>query len=74
LKERCKSIGRDYDSILKTNLGGVVIEGDRELARKRLQQIVKMPDDQINEFTMYGTPEDVLRQFLIPIHIITICT
>src|SRR5215831_3269780 len=62
LKEHCKSIGRDYDSILKTKLGGVVIEGDRELARKRLQQIVKMPEDQINEFAMYGTPEDVLRQ------------
>jgi hypothetical protein len=28
-----------------TKLGGVVIEGDRELARKRLQQIVKMPED-----------------------------
>ena len=62
LKEHCKSIGRDYDSILTTKLGGVVIEGDRELARKRLQQIVKMPEDQINQFAIYGTPEDVLRQ------------
>ena len=44
-----KSIGRDYDSILKTKLGGVVIEGDRELARKRLQQIVKMPEDQFRK-------------------------
>jgi alkanesulfonate monooxygenase SsuD/methylene tetrahydromethanopterin reductase-like flavin-dependent oxidoreductase (luciferase family) len=35
LKEHCKSIGRDYDSILKTKLGRVVIEDDRELARKR---------------------------------------
>jgi alkanesulfonate monooxygenase SsuD/methylene tetrahydromethanopterin reductase-like flavin-dependent oxidoreductase (luciferase family) len=62
LKEHCKSVGRDYDSILKTKLGGVVIEDDRELARKRLQQIVKMPEDQINEFAIYGMPEDVLRQ------------
>jgi alkanesulfonate monooxygenase SsuD/methylene tetrahydromethanopterin reductase-like flavin-dependent oxidoreductase (luciferase family) len=38
LKEHCKSIGRDYDSILKTKLGGVVIEGDRELARKRFSR------------------------------------
>ena len=37
LKEHCKSIGRDYDSILKTKLGRVVIEDDRELARKRSQ-------------------------------------
>ena len=61
LKEHCKSVGRDYDSILKTKLGGVVIEDDRELARKRLQQVVKMPEDQINQFAIYGTPEDVLR-------------
>src|SRR5215471_13904713 len=30
LKEHCKSIGRDYDSILKTKLVRVVIEDDRE--------------------------------------------
>jgi alkanesulfonate monooxygenase SsuD/methylene tetrahydromethanopterin reductase-like flavin-dependent oxidoreductase (luciferase family) len=66
LKEHCKSIGRDYDSILKTKLGRVVIEDDRELARKRSQQIisqvVKMPEEQVDEFAIYGTPEDVLRQ------------
>jgi hypothetical protein len=43
LKEHCKSIGRDYDSILKTKLG-VVVEGDRELARKRSQQIIKVSE------------------------------
>jgi F420-dependent oxidoreductase-like protein len=62
LKEHCKSIGRDYDSILKTKLGRVVIENDRELARKRSQQIVNMPEEQVDEFAIYGTPEDVLRQ------------
>jgi alkanesulfonate monooxygenase SsuD/methylene tetrahydromethanopterin reductase-like flavin-dependent oxidoreductase (luciferase family) len=62
LKEHCKSIGRDYDSILKTELVRVVIEGDRELARKRSQQIVNMPEEQVDEFAIYGTPEDVLRQ------------
>ena len=62
LKEHCKSVDRDYDSILKTKLGRVVIEDDRELARKRSQQIVKMPEEQVDEFAIYGTPEDVLRQ------------
>ena len=50
----------------KTRLGRVVIEDDRELARKRSQQIisqvVKMPEEQVDEFAIYGTPEDVLRQ------------
>jgi len=63
LKEHCRSVGRDYDSILKTKLGVVVIDDDREMARKRLQQISKgIPEEQINEFAIYGTPEDVLRQ------------
>ncbi|HYA82478.1 MAG TPA: hypothetical protein VEH06_03380 [Candidatus Bathyarchaeia archaeon] len=62
LKEHCKSIGRNYDSILKTNLSRVVIEDYRELTRKRSQQIVNMPEEQVDEFAIYGTPEDVLRQ------------
>ena len=63
LKEHCRSVGRDYDSILKTKLGVVVIDDDKEMARKRLQQIIMgIPEEQINEFAIYGTPEDVLRQ------------
>ena len=63
LKEHCRSVGRDYDSILKTKLGFVVIDDDKEMARKRLPQISKgIPEEQINEFAIYGTPEDVLRQ------------
>jgi F420-dependent oxidoreductase-like protein len=63
LKEHCRSVGRDYDSILRPKLGVVVIDDDRETARKRLQQISKgIPEEQINEFAIYGTPEDVLRQ------------
>jgi F420-dependent oxidoreductase-like protein len=66
LKEHCKSIGRDYDSILKTKLVRVVIEDERELARKRslqiISQVVKMSEEQVDEFAIYGTPEDVLRQ------------
>jgi F420-dependent oxidoreductase-like protein len=62
LKEHCKSVGRDYDSILKTKLGAIIIDDDKEIAKKRVQQITKMPEEQIREFAIYGTPEDVSRQ------------
>jgi hypothetical protein len=38
-----RSAGRDYDSILKTELGLIIIDGDKETARKRLQQIINVP-------------------------------
>src|ERR687888_1784181 len=63
LKEHCKSVGRDYDSILKTKLDLVVIDNDMEMANKRIKQIFKaLPEEQIREFVIYGTPEEVLRQ------------
>lgn len=61
LKEHCRSVGRDYDSILKTKLALVVIDDNREMARKRLQQ-ARIPEEQIDEFAIFGTPEDVSRQ------------
>ena len=65
LKEHCKSVGRDYDSILKTKLDLVVIDDSEEIARKRAQQFYKgIPEQQIKdrEFAIYGTREDVSRQ------------
>jgi F420-dependent oxidoreductase-like protein len=67
LREHCKSVGRDYDSILKTKLGLVVIDNDREMAEKRVQQVLRViPEEyareQIGELVMHGTPEDVLKQ------------
>jgi F420-dependent oxidoreductase-like protein len=62
LKEHCRNVGRDYESILKTKLGVVVIDEHKESARKRLQQIIKVPEDQVDEFAIYGSPEDVLKQ------------
>ena len=63
LKEHCKSVGRDYNSILKTKLGIIVVEDEKQTAEKKIEQIFKgMPDEQIREFAIYGTPEDVLRQ------------
>jgi F420-dependent oxidoreductase-like protein len=65
LKEHCTSVGRDYGSILKTKLGIVAIENDREMAREKIQVSTGMPEEQINEFAIYGRPEEVLRQIEI---------
>ena len=65
LKEHCKSVGRDFDSILKTKLDLVVIDDSEDMARKRVQQFyIGIPEQQIRdrEFAIYGTPEDVSRQ------------
>lgn len=63
LNEHCKSVGRDYDSILKTKLGFILIDNDKEMVEKRLQQISKViSEDQLREFLIYGTPEDILKQ------------
>jgi F420-dependent oxidoreductase-like protein len=63
LREHCKSVNRDYDSILKTKLGVVVIDNDGRKAKKRVQQaFMGMPEAQLREFAIYGTPEVVLNQ------------
>jgi len=62
LKEHCKTAGGDYDSILKTKLGFIVIENDKKMVGKRIQQITKgMPKERVEEFII-GTPDDVLKQ------------
>jgi F420-dependent oxidoreductase-like protein len=63
LKEHCKTIGRDYDSILKTKLAIIVVDDDKQTSEKKIEKIFKgMPEEQIREFAIYGTPEDVLGQ------------
>jgi F420-dependent oxidoreductase-like protein len=63
LKEHCKTVGRDYDSILKTKLGFIVIDNDKKMVGKRVQQIAKeMPKERIEDYIIYGTPDDVLKQ------------
>ena len=63
LNEHCKSVGRDYDSILKTKLGFIVIDNDKKMLEKRVQQISKViPEGRVREFVIHGTPEDVLKQ------------
>lgn len=35
LKEHCKTVGRDYDSILKTKLGIIVVEDEKQMSEKK---------------------------------------
>jgi F420-dependent oxidoreductase-like protein len=63
LNEHCKNVGRDYDSILKTKLGIVLIDNDKESLNKKLNELFKgMPKEQIKEFVIYGTQEEVLNE------------
>ena len=63
LKEHCKKVGRDYDSILKTKLGGVVIDKNEEAAKERVSRIFKgMSEQQISEYVIYGTADSVEKQ------------
>ena len=49
---------------MKTKLGFVVIDNDKKMAEKRVQQIISngIPKEQVGEFVIYGTPDDVLKQ------------
>src|SRR5215467_1446572 len=61
LKEHCNNVGRDYDSILKTKLGIVLIDNDRDVLNKKLGELFKgMPKEQVREFVISGTKEEVL--------------
>ncbi|MFL6365301.1 MAG: LLM class F420-dependent oxidoreductase [Nitrososphaeraceae archaeon] len=66
LKEHCKTVGRDYDSILKTKLGAIIIDDNSDMVKNRVRETFRgIPEEQIKEFVIYGTPEDVLRQIEI---------
>ena len=59
LREHCRSVGRDYDSIVKSKLGRVVIDKEKE---KVTEAIKGMPEDRRREYAIYGTPEEVRGQ------------
>jgi F420-dependent oxidoreductase-like protein len=63
LKDHCKSVGRDYDSILKTKLGAIIVDENNDMAKNRVRKTFRgIPEEQIKEFAIYGTPENVSRQ------------
>ena len=66
LKEHCKSVGRDYDSILKTKLAAIIIDDNNDMVKNRVLETFRgIPEEQIKEFVIYGTSEDVSRQIEI---------
>src|SRR5918911_313693 len=66
LKEHCKSVGRDYDSILKTKLSAIIVDDNSEMVKNKVRETFRgIPEEQIKEFVIHGTPEDVLRQIEI---------
>jgi F420-dependent oxidoreductase-like protein len=66
LKEHCKSVGRDYDSILKTKLAAIVVDDNSDMVKNRIRETFRgIPEEQIKEFVIYGTLEDVSRQIQV---------
>jgi F420-dependent oxidoreductase-like protein len=59
LRDRCKEVGRDYDTILKTKLGHVIIDRDKQNLENALRNF---PIDRRTEYVMSGSPEEVRKQ------------
>jgi alkanesulfonate monooxygenase SsuD/methylene tetrahydromethanopterin reductase-like flavin-dependent oxidoreductase (luciferase family) len=63
LRDHCHAVGRDYDSILKTRLGHVMIDKSREKIEKRAAETLReIPEDRRREFLTYGSPEEIKNQ------------
>jgi F420-dependent oxidoreductase-like protein len=63
LREHCKSVGRDYDTIQKTKLGHIIIDRDqRSLEQTVAKRFGNVADPTRKEMVTFGQPEDVRRQ------------
>ena len=63
LRDHCKAVGRDYDSVLKTRLGRVMIDKDRAAVQARVAKAMKdVPEERVRESLIFGTPEEITRQ------------
>lgn len=63
LRDHCQAVGRDYDSIVKTRLGLVLIDKDKQRLHARVGEALKgVPEERWREFAAYGTPEEVHKQ------------
>jgi alkanesulfonate monooxygenase SsuD/methylene tetrahydromethanopterin reductase-like flavin-dependent oxidoreductase (luciferase family) len=63
LREHCKSLGRNYDTILKTKLGHIIIEKDRQKLNERVAKVFgSIPEQMRREWATFGQPEEVARQ------------
>jgi len=59
LREHCHSVGRDYNSILKTKLAHVVIDKNKENVTEAIN---RLPKDRVPEYAIYGAPEEVRKK------------
>jgi F420-dependent oxidoreductase-like protein len=60
LRKHCKAVGRDYESILKTRLGRVMIDKDPVKLQARIKKIsAGIPLERLGEFLVFGTPEEI---------------
>ena len=63
LRDHCRNVGRDYNSILKTRLGVVIMDKDKAAVDRRVSDRFKnVPESFRTEFATVGTPEEVRRQ------------
>ncbi len=63
LHDHCQTVGRDYNSILKTKLGHVIVDKDRQKLEARVAEAFKdVPQEMRKEWAIYGTPEELRRQ------------
>ncbi len=63
LREHCRAVGRDYDSILKTKLTRVLIGEDDGMIKDTVERMEKtVPPGMLKEAMIYGTPEQVSDQ------------
>ncbi|MGD0318612.1 MAG: LLM class F420-dependent oxidoreductase [Nitrososphaerales archaeon] len=58
LREHCRAVGRDYDEILKTKLGHLVIARDAQEARSIAEGEGHTPE-RLSDYVIYGTPDRV---------------
>ncbi|HUK29268.1 MAG TPA: LLM class F420-dependent oxidoreductase [Candidatus Acidoferrales bacterium] len=63
LREHCKTVGRDYSTILKTRLGVVIVDKDKAALDKRIaKRFRNVSPERRTEFAVVGTPEEIKRQ------------
>jgi F420-dependent oxidoreductase-like protein len=65
LKRHCEDVGRDFDEITKTRLGGVFVADTEEEVTRGLEQYANtrgIPVDMVRAYVTAGTPQQVVDQ------------
>ena len=65
LRRHCDDVGRDYDEITKTRLGGLFVAQDEEAVRHGLERYAErrgVPVDMVRGYVLAGTPDQLAEQ------------